>query len=278
MASDKKIILVTGANTGLGYEVVKALYATDVPYELVIGTRSLHKGEEAIATLKTEVPSSPSTLSTLQVDLASDASLEAAVKTLTDKYGRIDALINNGGASFDGHLRDGKMSIREAFNTSWDTNVSGTHVLTSLAVPLLLKSSDPRLMFVTSGTSSISETEPENWGSWRTLMLSRINASPDKGWPKGGELNPITSYRSTKAGLNMLMREWVRILKNDGVKVWAISPGFLATGLGGVGKDQLLKMGALEPYVGGEFIRNVVQGNRDQDTGKVIRSNTIQSW
>jgi NAD(P)-dependent dehydrogenase (short-subunit alcohol dehydrogenase family) len=109
-------------------------------------------------------------------------------------------------------------------------------------------------------------------------MLSRINASPDKGWPKGGELNPITSYRSTKAGLNMLMREWVRILKNDGVKVWAISPGFLATGLGGVGKDQLLKMGALEPYVGGEFIRNVVQGNRDQDTGKVIRSNTIQSW
>jgi NAD(P)-dependent dehydrogenase (short-subunit alcohol dehydrogenase family) len=117
-------------------------------------------------------------LSTLQVDLASDASLEAAVKTLTDKYGRIDALINNGGASFDGHLRDGKMSIREAFNTSWDTNVSGTHVLTSLAVPLLLKSSDPRLMFVTSGTSSISETEPENWGELAHVSSFSIRSLP----------------------------------------------------------------------------------------------------
>lgn len=277
MSSDKKIILVTGANTGLGYEVIKALYATDVPYELVIGTRKVSSGDEAIATLKTEVTSSPSTLSTLQVDLASDDSLEAAVKTLADKYGRIDALINNAGASFDGHLRDGKMSIREAFNASWDTNVSGTQVLTTLAVPLLLKSSDPRLMFMTSGTSSIAETEPENWGAL-AHMLGRINASPEMGWPKAKELNPITSYRSAKAGLNMLMRDWVRVLKADGVKVWAISPGFLATGLGGVGKEQLLKMGALEPHVGGQFVRDVVQGKRDQDTGKVIRSSMIQSW
>ncbi|KKY38942.1 putative short chain [Diaporthe ampelina] len=277
MASDKKIILITGANTGLGYEVVKALYATDVPYELIIGTRSLSKGDEAIATLKAGVSSSPSTLSTLQVDLASDASLEAAVKTVAEKHGRIDALVNNAGASFDGTLRDGKMSIREAFNASWDTNVSGTQVLTALAVPLLLKSPDPRLMFVTSGTSSMTETDPDNWGNLAHL-LARINASPAKGWPKDRELNPITSYRSTKAGLNMLMREWVRILKEDGVKVWAISPGFLATGLGGVGKEQLLKMGALDPSVGGQFIRDVVQGKRDQDVGRVIRSNMIQSW
>lgn len=266
------------ANTGLGYEVVKALYASDVPYELIIGTRSLSKGDEAITTLKTEVTSSASNLSSLQVDLASDASLEAAVKTLTEKHGRIDALINNAGASFDGTLRDGKMSIREAFNASWDTNVSGTQVLTTLAVPLLLKSADPRLMFITSGTSSMTETDPANWGNLAHI-LGRINASPEKGWPKDGEVNPITSYRSTKAGLNMLMREWVRILKNDGVKVWAISPGFLATGLGGVGREQLLKMGALEPHIGGEFVRDVVQGKRDQDVGKVIRNNgMIQSW
>ncbi|KAI3392058.1 hypothetical protein diail_6287 [Diaporthe ilicicola] len=265
MASEKKIVLITGANSGLGYEVVKALYATDVPYELVIGTRTVSKGDEAIATLRTEVPSSSSTVSTMQVDLSSDASLEAAVKTLSEKYGRLDVLINNAGASFDGSIRDGKMSIREAFNASWDTNVSGTQVLTTLAVPLLLKSSDPRLMFVTSGTSSLAETEPANWGGLKHI-LGRINSSPEKGWPKTKELNPITSYRSTKTGLNMLMREWTRILKEDGVKVWAISPGFLATGLGGVGKEQLLKMGALDPSVGGQFIRDVVEGKRDHDT------------
>lgn len=260
----------------MGYEAVKALYASPEPYELIIGTRSISKGENAIKQLKSEVPDSKSNLSTVQVDVTSDASLEAAVEDIGRKHGRLDALVNNAGAGFDGQIRDGGMSIRDAFNASWDTNVSGTHVLTHLAIPLLVKSSDPRLMFVTSGTSSISETDPENWGNMQ--HLARLNASPEKGWPKQKEVNPVTSYRSTKAGLNMLMREWVRILKEDGVKVWAISPGFLATGLGGVPKETLKKMGALEPHVGGEFIRDVVQGKHDDRVGKVIRSSQTQPW
>lgn len=144
----------SSGNTGLGYEAIKALYASPEHYELIIGTRTLSKGEDAIKQLKAEVPHSQSTLSTVQVDVTSDVSLEAAVSDIFNEHGRLDTLINNAGAGFDGQIRDGKMSIREAFNASWDTNVSGTHVLTHLAIPLLLKSSDPRLLFVTSGTSS----------------------------------------------------------------------------------------------------------------------------
>ncbi|KAJ7353070.1 hypothetical protein DFH08DRAFT_738910 [Mycena albidolilacea] len=276
MSSDKKVILITGANTGLGYEIVKALYATSVPYELIIGSRTLSKADDAIKILQSEVASSPSTLSTLQIDVSSDTSLEAAVKTVEGKHGRIDILINNAGATFDGAVPDGTMSLREAFNASWDTNVSGTHVLTTLAVPLLLKSADPRLLFITSGTSSMTETDPSLWETVPTL--ARLNASPAKGWPKPHTLVSFPSYRSAKAGLNMLMREWARILKEDGVKVWAISPGFLATSLGGAGKEQLLKMGALEPHIGGEFVRDVVEGKRDHDAGKAIRSNMVQPW
>lgn len=298
MAAEKKVVLITGGkilvfayprvflvivssnvfigNTGLGYEAIKALYTSDVPYELILGTRTVSKGEDAIKTLKSEVPSSQSSVSTLQVDVSSDESLEAAVQVITDKYGRLDTLVNNAGAGFDGAIRDGKMSIREAFNTTWDTNVSGTHVLTTLAAPLLLKSSDPRLLFITSGTSSMWETLPENWGNMH--HLPRLNKSPPEGWPKEPEVNPITAYRSAKAGLNMLMRDWTRVLREDGVKVWAISPGFLATGLGNIGKEKLKAMGALDPSLGGQFIRDVVQGKRDQDAGKVIRSNQDQPW
>lgn len=222
--------------------------------------------------------SSKSTLSVVQVDVTSDASLEDVIAHIDKTHGRLDVLINNAGASFDGPIASGAMGIREAFNASWDTNVSGTHVLTSLAIPLLLKAADPRLLFVTSGTSSMWETDPENWTDEMRTILSRINSSPEKGWPKPKQFNPITSYRSTKTGMNMLMREWTRILREDGVKVWAISPGFLATGLGGIGKEQLLKMGAKDPSVGGQFIRDVVEGKRDQDVGKVIRDNMIQPW
>ncbi|KAI0376934.1 NAD(P)-binding protein [Hypomontagnella monticulosa] len=273
MAADKHIILITGGNTGLGYEIVKALYKTDVPYEIIIGCRTPSKGEAAIETLRKEIPSSPSSLSIVQVDLNSDESLEKAVETLTTRHGRLDTLVNNGGGSFDLEVQSGKMSLRECLNATWDTNVSGTHVLTTLAVPLLLKSADPRLMFVTSGTACLTETELFNGP-----IMQRLNGSPPAGWPKPNEQLGLTAYRSVKTGLNMLMREWVRALRNDGVKVWCISPGFLATGLTGAGPDKLRQMGALDPSIGGEFVKDVVQGKRDEDVGKVIRRNMIQPW
>lgn len=75
-----------------------------------------------------------------------------------------------------------------------------------------------------------------------------------------------------------MMREWTRELKNDGVKVFAISPGFLATGLAGVGAEKLKSLGALDPSEGGKFIRDVVEGKRDADTGKIIRVNSLQPY
>ncbi|KAF2723906.1 NAD(P)-binding protein [Polychaeton citri CBS 116435] len=273
MSGDKQVVLITGGNTGLGLEIVKALSKTDTPYEIIIGCRTTSKGDAAIEEVKKEIPQSPSSFSTVAVDLSSDSSLEKAVEEIGSKHGRLDVLVNNGGANFDGEIKSGKMGIREAFNASWDTNVSGTHVLTTYAAPLLLKASNPRLMFVTSGTSTITETE-----STATPVLARLNAPLPAGWPKEPEMNPITSYRSSKAGLNMLMREWYRFFGNDGVKVWCISPGFLATGLAGLGVEKLKSIGALDPSVGGNFVKDVIEGKRDQDTGKVIRSDMIQPW
>src|ERR1700760_1248048 len=235
--SNRIVVLITGANTGLGLEVVKALYKTSQAYDLLVGSRAESKGEAAIESVKKEITESSSTLSVVQVDLASDESINNALKTIESKFGRLDVLINNGGAAFDSHIPVGNMSIREAWNASWDTNVAGTQVLTTGAIPLLLKSSDPRLMFITSGTSAMAETE-----NLSTPASQRINASPAAGWPKPTNINPIEAYRSSKAGLNMMMRQWHRILLNDGVKVWCISPGFLATGLAGIGPEQLRKV------------------------------------
>lgn len=264
-------------NTGLGYEAIKAMYASSTPYTVLLGTRDLSKGESAIKQLQSEVPTSASTVHLLQIDVSSDASLEAAIETMTSHHGgRLDVLVNNAGAAFDGKVLDGTLSLREAFNASWDTNVSGTHVLTTLAVPLLLQSPDPRLIFVTSGASSLWETEEENWGN--NVHLPRLNGSLPKGWPKPRDSTPVSAYRTSKTGLNMLMRGWVRTLKNDGVKVWAVSPGFLATGLGGVGPENLRKIGALEPSVGGEFLKDVVEGKHDDRVGRAIRVDQTQAW
>lgn len=233
--SQNKVVFITGANTGLGLAIVRALYKSDSAYTLLVGSRDTSKGEAAIRDVQNEITSSKSSMHVVQVDLSSDASLEKAIELITRDFRRLDVLVNNGGVALDHDISLGKTGLRDAFNKSWDINVSGTHVLTTLAVPLLLQSADPRLMFMTSGTSSLTETERLD-----DELYKRLNGSPPAGWPK--PTPQLASYRSSKAGLNMLMREWEKTLRNDGVKVWAISPGMLATDLGGVGPDALKKV------------------------------------
>ena len=229
--------LFLSGNTGLGFEVVKALAASENPYEIIVGSRVLSKGEDAVAAVKKDVQNTCSSLSVVQTDITSDTSLEQAVESISSRFGRIDILINNGGASFDGLHAQGKLTMREAWSASWDTNVTGTHILTTLAIPLLLKSASPRLVFMTSGTSSLGETERLD-----TPTYQRLNGSPEKGWPKAAGGPPVLGYRCSKTGLNMLMRDWHRVLLNDGVKVWTVSPGFLATNLIGTGPEPLKKV------------------------------------
>ena len=195
----KHVVLITGGNTGLGYEAVKALYQSSNAYEILIGSRSLDKANAAVSSLKQEVASSPSTLSPVQVDVESDESIDEAFETVSARFGQLDTLINNAGAGFGREIQDGKLGLREGWNKTWDVNVTGAHVMTTVFMPFLLKAQNPRLIFITSGTSSLAETE-----RFDVKAMQVINGSPEAGWPKPPQPNPVMTYRSAKTGLNMV--------------------------------------------------------------------------
>ena len=75
----------------------------------------------------------------------------------------------------------------------------------------------------------------------------------------------------------MLMLDWNHKLKADGVKVWGVGPGFLATNLGGV-PEMALEMGAEHPSIGGKLLRSVVEGERDDSVGKVVIQDGVMDW
>ena len=169
----------------------------------------------------------------------------------------------------DGKALSGELTMREAWVKDYDINVAGTQVLTHTFVPLLLKSSDPRLLFITSGLSSFDKL---------TKAFSPHGHVVPAGWPKPtADFVIPDAYRSSKMALNSAMLSWYWQLKEDGVKVWAVSPGFLATGLGGV-KERLVQAGAGHPSVGGKLIASVVRGERDGDVGKVVAQNGVQPF
>ena len=93
----------------------------------------------------------------------------------------------------------GTMTMREAWNASWNVNTVSAQIITTLFVPLLLKSPEPRLLFVTDFVSSLAGTEYYDWD---------MNSTPTAGWPKREihEFNFIPAYRSSKCGMTMMMR------------------------------------------------------------------------
>ena len=96
MASNP-IILLTGANTGLGFETVKALCRSPKAYTILLGGRSLDKANAAARQAQAEFSSSPSVINTVQVDIEDDDSISNLFEHVSKEYGRLDVLINNAG-------------------------------------------------------------------------------------------------------------------------------------------------------------------------------------
>jgi NAD(P)-dependent dehydrogenase (short-subunit alcohol dehydrogenase family) len=96
MASDD-VVLVTGANTGLGFQIIRALYSSSKTYNILLGGRSITKAEDAARAVSQEFTNSSSKISPIQVDIEDDDSIEKAFREVKSRFGRLDALINNAG-------------------------------------------------------------------------------------------------------------------------------------------------------------------------------------
>src|ERR1700753_3503170 len=98
MASEKKVALVTGANRGIGFETARQLAQQGVT--VVLASRTAQAAGEAAGKLKAEgldvVP--------IQLDVTNAKDREAAVKTISDKFGKLDILINNAGVGPQGDM------------------------------------------------------------------------------------------------------------------------------------------------------------------------------
>lgn len=92
-----KIVLITGANTGIGYQIVRGLCGSDKPYNIILAGRSVEKVQDAIASAQKEFPSTSSKLHALQVDIEHDDSIKKAFESVKSSFDRVDALVNNAG-------------------------------------------------------------------------------------------------------------------------------------------------------------------------------------
>jgi NAD(P)-dependent dehydrogenase (short-subunit alcohol dehydrogenase family) len=143
-ASKQRVFLVTGANKGIGFEVVKKLSVNHPTDLILLGSRDQKRGEEALIQL-----GSPSNVKVLLLDVSSKQSIEQAKKEIENKYGGyIDVLINNAAvAAKDGtHLKQ----LQDTFNT----NFYGVKQMNDIMSPLLRDNG--RIVNVSSGAGVLA--------------------------------------------------------------------------------------------------------------------------
>ncbi|KAH8701040.1 putative short chain dehydrogenase/reductase [Talaromyces proteolyticus] len=243
MASDKTVILVTGATGGIGYETVAALSAASSDFHVLLGSRSVEKGEKALADLQSTYGQSlKSSISVIQLDVCDQQSIQSAKAEIDTKFGKLDVLINNAGIIVYQQV-DQLTMLRQTF----ETNVFAQQIVTETLEPLLQKSANPYVIYITSEMGSVTKRlDP-------TFKFDKIRGEP---------------YRMSKSALNMLAA-CHRHNYADWCKVLAFNPGWCVSNLSGPqGREMRKKGGARDPKEPALVLADVVLGKRDEDIAK----------
>ena len=136
-----RLAIVTGSNTGLGYDNARALAAHGA--KVVMAVRDTAKGEEAAARIRRLTPGAD--VAVHKLDLGSLASVRTAGAELAAAYPRIDLLINNAGVMYPP-----KSTTADGFELQFGTNHLGHFALTGLLLKNLLPVDDSRVVVVAS--------------------------------------------------------------------------------------------------------------------------------
>jgi NAD(P)-dependent dehydrogenase (short-subunit alcohol dehydrogenase family) len=200
-----RIIIVTGSNSGIGFEAAKALAAHRA--QVIMAVRSLENGEEAAGQIRKEIPQAR--LDVRRLDLGDLSSVQDFAKAYVDDYPSLDRLINNAGV-----MAIPRRLTTDGFERQFGTNHLGHFALTGLLLEALIATPESRVVTVSSGLHMVGQIHFDD------LMGENSYDKRD-------------AYAQSKLANLLFAYELDRRLKASGASVISLGahPGYAATRL-----------------------------------------------
>jgi NAD(P)-dependent dehydrogenase (short-subunit alcohol dehydrogenase family) len=236
---EKKIVLITGANKGIGFATASALARSG--HTVLLGARDIGRGAAAADRLIADGLDARF----VQLDVTDPETITAAAALIDAEYGRLDLLVNNAGISRDRPHPPTELPVA-LLRETYETNVFGVVAVINAMVPLLRKSSAGYIGNVSSSLGTVASLSDPQSSLWQYANL--------------------LAYNSSKAALNAITLIYARTLRADGITVNAVSPGYVAT-------DLNHHSGHLTAEEAGAHIARQVTAPATDDTGVFLSEN-----
>jgi NAD(P)-dependent dehydrogenase (short-subunit alcohol dehydrogenase family) len=217
--NDMKIAFVTGANQGIGYAIATGLGA--LGYRVAVGARDAGRREIAVEKLRAAGVDAFG----VPLDVTGDQSVTGAAELIEREAGRLDVLVNNAGISGQqgsDWAQDPTTLDLDLVRTVVETNVIGVIRVTNAMLPLLRRSSSPRIVNISSSVGSVTQqTDPDI------------------------EIGPVmAAYAPSKSFLNAVTVQYARQFADTNILINATCPGLVATAFTGFHGPRTPEQGA----------------------------------
>lgn len=203
MTMNGKVVLITGANSGIGYETTKGLAALGA--HVVMVCRDAGRCGEAKGAVEAAVPGA--SVETMLCDLASQADIRRFVTEFKAGHDRLDVLFNNAG----GIPKERKETV-EGIEWQLAVNHLAPFLMTHLLMDVLMASAPSHVVTASSGMHSRGRVDMDD-------------LQAERGY------RPMKRYASTKLMNVLFTRSLAKRLEGTGVRANCMSPGFVDTGL-----------------------------------------------
>ncbi|MBE8515943.1 SDR family oxidoreductase [Amycolatopsis sp. H6(2020)] len=201
---ENKIVLIIGANKGIGFATARVLAQSG--HTVLLAARDTDRGTTAAGRLAANGLDARF----VRLDVTSPDTITAVAALIENDYGRLDILVNNAGISRDRPHPPTDLPVG-LLRETYETNVFGVVAVTNAMLPLLRKSAGGYIANVSSSLGSTASLSDPDSPIWQYANL--------------------LAYNSSKAALNAITLIYAHTLQADGITVNAVDPGYVATDL-----------------------------------------------